>query len=99
MLSGRIFLQFPFRTCVVSSMMMSTMEEKAAFAERLTEFQHVHQAINRELSKVIIGQRDVLDQMLASMFCGAHCLLVGVPGLAKTAMVKALAEIMALTFK
>jgi len=75
------------------------MEDKAAFAERLAEFQQVHQAINRELAKVIIGQRDVIDQMLASLFCGAHCLLVGVPGLAKTAMVRSLSEIMALTFK
>jgi len=75
------------------------MEDKAAFAERLAQFQQVHTSITRELSKVIIGQREVIDQMLASMFCGAHCLLVGVPGLAKTAMVKSLAEIMALSFK
>src|SRR4051812_22567408 len=75
------------------------MEDKAAFAERLAEFQQIHSRMLVELSKVIIGQRDVIDQMLASLFCGSHCLLVGVPGLAKTAMVKALADMLALTFK
>ncbi|HEY3322734.1 MAG TPA: MoxR family ATPase [Planctomycetota bacterium] len=75
------------------------MEDKAAFAARLAHFQEVHTSLIRELSKVIIGQREVIDQMLASLFCGSHCLLVGVPGLAKTAMVKALAEILALSFK
>jgi len=75
------------------------MENKQAFAEKLAQFQDAHAQINRELSKVIIGQREVIDQMLGSLFCGAHCLLVGVPGLAKTAMVKALSEILALSFK
>jgi MoxR-like ATPase len=75
------------------------MDDKAAFTQRLAEFQQAHAQILEELSKVIIGQREVIDQMLASLFCGAHCLLVGVPGLAKTAMVKSLSEIMALSFK
>ena len=73
--------------------------ERQAFASELTHFQHMHDQINLELSKVIIGQREVIDQMLSSLFCGAHCLLVGVPGLAKTAMVKALSEVLALSFK
>ena len=75
------------------------MEESRSFAEELVAFQQAHQQITRELSKVIIGQREVIDQMLSSMLCGAHCLLVGVPGLAKTAMVKALSEVLALSFK
>src|SRR5438128_2059997 len=77
----------------------SFMEEKTPFTEELAQFQQAHQTIARELSKVIIGQREVIDQMLSSMLCGAHCLLVGVPGLAKTAMVKALSEVLALSFK
>ena len=74
-------------------------EEKTPFTEELAHFQQAHAQITRELSKVIIGQKEVIDQMLSSMLCGAHCLLVGVPGLAKTAMVKALSEVLALSFK
>jgi MoxR-like ATPase len=75
------------------------MADERPFPERLADFQQTHAAMLRELSKVIIGQRDVIDQLLASLFCDAHCLLVGVPGLAKTALVKALSQIMALSFK
>jgi MoxR-like ATPase len=75
------------------------MEDKETFADELAHFQQVHAQMITELSKVIIGQRDVLDQMLSSLLCGAHCLLVGVPGLAKTLMVKALSEVLALSFK
>jgi MoxR-like ATPase len=74
-------------------------EPPEALTEKLASFQAAHAQIVREMSKVIIGQREVIDLMLASLFCGSHCLLVGVPGLAKTAMVKALADIMALSFK
>jgi MoxR-like ATPase len=75
------------------------MEDKQSFEAEIAHFQQVHARVTTELSKVIIGQRDVIDQMLSSMLCGAHCLLVGVPGLAKTAMVKALSEALALSFK
>lgn len=75
------------------------MEDTEPITEKLALFQNAHAQIVREMSKVIIGQREVIDLMLASLFCGSHCLLVGVPGLAKTAMVKALADIMALSFK
>ncbi len=52
-----------------------------------------------EVAKVIIGQEDVLKLVLASCFSKGHCLLVGVPGLAKTSMVKALASTLNLAFK
>ncbi|MEK7865467.1 MAG: AAA family ATPase, partial [Planctomycetota bacterium] len=52
-----------------------------------------------EISKVIIGQEEVIRQILAAVFAKGHCLLVGVPGLAKTAMVKSAAKLLALTFK
>ena len=76
-----------------------TMEDKKAFAEELAHFQEARQAMVHELGKVIIGQRAVIDQMLSAMFSGAHCLLVGVPGLAKTTIVKALSDVLALSFK
>jgi MoxR-like ATPase len=57
------------------------MEDKATVTEKLASFQNAHAQIVREMSKVIIGQREVIDLMLASLFCGGHCLLIGVPGL------------------
>jgi MoxR-like ATPase len=53
----------------------------------------------QEMAKAIIGQKQVMREMLAAICCRAHCLLVGVPGLAKTAMVRALSQIMSLSFK
>ena len=54
--------------------------------------------IKREIAKTIVGQSDVIDQLLISLFARGHCLLIGVPGLAKTLLVKTLGEIMDLKF-
>ncbi len=72
---------------------------RETFATYIDQFSKSKVFITRELGKVIIGQREVLDQMLAAIFSRGHCLLVGVPGLAKTMMVSTLAEITSLTFK
>jgi MoxR-like ATPase len=52
-----------------------------------------------ELRKVIVGQDDVVDQVLIALFTGGHCLITGVPGLAKTLLIKTLADILHLDFK
>jgi MoxR-like ATPase len=52
-----------------------------------------------ELRKIIVGQDEVVDQILTALFTGGHCLITGVPGLAKTLLVKTLADILDLTFK
>lgn len=52
-----------------------------------------------ELRKVIVGMDDVIDEMLIAIFARGHCLLVGVPGLAKTLLVSSLAQTMSLSFK
>jgi len=57
------------------------------------------QRIRQEVAKVIVGQTEVLEQLLMSIFAGGHCLMVGVPGLAKTLMVRTLAEVLDLSFK
>jgi len=57
-----------------------------------------YQLLKSEISKVIIGQEVVLDQILISVFSKGHCLLVGVPGLAKTLMVSSVAEALGLKF-
>jgi MoxR-like ATPase len=55
--------------------------------------------ILRELRKVIVGQDEVVDQVLMALFTGGHCLITGVPGLAKTLLIKTIAEILHLSFK
>lgn len=65
-------------------------------AERLRE---ACQRVKNELSKVIIGQKSVIDELLIALFAGGHCLLVGVPGLAKTLMIRTLAEALSLDFR
>ena len=55
--------------------------------------------IRAELSKVIIGQNEVVEQLLIALFAGGHCLITGAPGLAKTLLVKSLAQIFHLKFQ
>lgn len=55
--------------------------------------------ILKQLKKVIVGQEEIIDQILITFFAGGHCLLEGVPGLAKTLMIKTLAQILNLQFK
>ena len=74
--------------------MPATEEVKAI--EELMESQEL---IVAQLKKVIIGQEDVINQMLMALFAGGHCLVEGVPGLAKTLMIKTLAQILKLQFK
>jgi len=54
--------------------------------------------VKTELGKVIIGQEDIIDQLLISLLAKGHCLLVGVPGLAKTLLIKTLAQVLDLKF-
>jgi len=74
-------------------------EEAVEIEASLAKLAEARQGMLRELSKVIIGQAEVLKQILASIFSSGHCLLVGVPGLAKTLMVRSVAQILALDFK
>ena len=53
-----------------------------------------HAAIVSEVSKVIMGQQSIIDNLLIAMLSRGHCLLVGVPGLAKTLLISTLAEVL-----
>ena len=55
--------------------------------------------IEAELSKVIVGQKEVIEQILIALFAGGHCLITGAPGLAKTLLVKSIAQIFHLKFQ
>ena len=64
----------------------------------LQEFAHHRKVMQQELQKIFIGQHDVIEQLFAAIFTRGHCLLEGVPGLAKTLMVSTLARILDVSF-
>jgi MoxR-like ATPase len=67
--------------------------------QALQRLRLAHDTMREELGKVIVGQADVVDQLLMAIFSRGHCLLVGVPGLAKTLLVSTLSRILSLDFK
>ncbi len=74
----------------------TTLDDPTAAVERLTQSRT---RILEQLRRVIVGQDEAIDLILTALFTGGHCLLTGVPGLAKTRLIKALAEILDLRFK
>jgi MoxR-like ATPase len=67
--------------------------------EAIAEFNRTFVAIEQEVSRVIVGMRDVVRRTLTAVFAGGHVLLEGVPGLGKTLLVKSIAQSLGLTFK
>jgi MoxR-like ATPase len=88
---------------------MNTEIENPVLATETTEWQHERETVERitagraqieaELSKVIVGQKEVIEQILLALFAGGHCLITGAPGLAKTLLVKSIAQIFHLKFQ
>ena len=66
--------------------------------ESLERLRQVHSAMKNELARAIVGQDEVIDQLLLAILSRGHCLLVGVPGLAKTLMISSLAKTLDLSF-
>ncbi|HUV36953.1 MAG TPA: MoxR family ATPase [Patescibacteria group bacterium] len=66
--------------------------------ELLGKFEDAYRKLRAEIARVIVGQDQVIDELLAALFAGGHCLLVGVPGLAKTLMVSTVAHCLNLKF-
>jgi MoxR-like ATPase len=71
------------------------MSDDVAGIARLAE---ACQQLRQEIARVVVGQQDVVEQLLIGLLASGHCLLVGVPGLAKTLMVRTLADALDLTF-
>lgn len=65
----------------------------------LNLFSEKYKSLKSEINKVIVGQDDIIDQVLISIFSGGHALLIGVPGLAKTLMINTIAKVLGLDFK
>jgi len=74
-------------------------EPKRDFDDFLDKFKKHRDLMIDELHKVVVGQDAVIEQILAAIFTGGHCLLVGVPGLAKTLVVSTIARILDVQFK
>ena len=74
---------------------MEISQEELAAVKKL---QDSYAAMKRELGKVIVGQSGVMEELLIALFCRGHCLLVGVPGLAKTLLISTLAKTLSLSF-
>lgn len=66
--------------------------------EAIERLRTTYEKMRAELARRIVGQADVLEQLITCLFAGGHCLLLGVPGLAKTLMVRCISEILDLTF-
>jgi MoxR-like ATPase len=71
----------------------------AQLQQRIERFQEVRDGILTQVRQVIVGQDEVLDQILIALFVGGHCLITGMPGTAKTLMVRTIAETLGLTFR
>lgn len=77
---------------------MTTTEIEKTDLQAIDKIVEGRVKIKKEISKVIVGQEEVIENLLIALFCKGHCLFVGVPGLAKTLLVSTLAEVLNLKF-
>jgi len=77
---------------------MEDKDHSAIDKEMLEELSNLSRLVMKELSKIIVGQEKVVKEMLIAIFSGAHCLVEGVPGLAKTLIIKSLGNILGIRF-
>jgi MoxR-like ATPase len=80
------------------STLTSPAVDSSELKTRLKRFGEAHAAIKREVGKVIVGQNEVIENVLISLFVGGHCLLTGLPGTAKTLLVRTMAQTLGLKF-
>ena len=73
--------------------------DSAELKKRIDRFYAVRDGILEQVRQVIVGQEEVLDQILIGLFVGGHCLITGLPGTAKTLMVRTIAQTLGLLFK
>src|SRR6202171_5700720 len=79
--------------------MENTSSQIAAEREAVEQIIAGRARIQTELAKVIVGQKEVIEQLLISLFAGGHCLITGAPGLAKTLLVRSIAQVFHLNFQ
>ena len=79
--------------------MSEHLDEFLSEQQAVEQLRSARRRIDEQLSKVIVGQADVIEQLLISLFAGGHCLITGAPGLAKTLLVRSIAQIFHLKFQ
>jgi MoxR-like ATPase len=84
---------------VTESNLETAAELRRAEREMVERLAGGREKIQAELAKVIVGQQEVIEQILIALFAGGHCLITGAPGLAKTLLVKSIARIFHLNFQ
>src|SRR5471030_1584574 len=77
---------------------MSDYVSQAEIEASIARLNNAYKSIRDQMSKVIVGQDDVIEQLLIALFSRGHCLLEGVPGLAKTLMISTLSRALNLSF-
>src|SRR5581483_1017322 len=73
--------------------------EPEVLRSRIERFRHVQSEIVGQVRRVIVGQEEVLEQVMIGLFVGGHCLITGLPGTAKTMLVRTIAQTLGLVFK
>jgi MoxR-like ATPase len=79
--------------------MTTTPAEIEQYREQIRRFRDCHERIQTQVRRVIVGQDDIVEQLLFALWAGGHCLITGMPGTAKTLLVRTLATALALSFK
>ncbi len=78
---------------------IATQLDSAELKAHIERFQEVQSSIVEQVRRVIVGQSEVLEQVMIALFVGGHCLITGLPGTAKTLLVRTMAETLGLAFK
>jgi MoxR-like ATPase len=95
--------QRPYNTLDQSNRTRAKGTDPVSTSDRLSDylaqFSQTRSQMIEQLRRVIVGQADVIEQILAAIFTRGHCLLVGVPGLAKTLMVSSISQVLDISFK
>src|SRR5438093_12180901 len=73
--------------------------EPEVLKSRVERFRQIQNQIVTQVRRVIVGQQEVLEQVMIGLFVGGHCLITGLPGTAKTLLVRTLAQTLGLAFK
>ena len=76
-----------------------TQTEAEQLKQRIARFREVEAPIVTQVRRVIVGQEEVLEQVMIALFVGGHCLITGLPGTAKTLLVRTMAQTLGLMFK
>ncbi len=82
----------------MSTLTTAAVTDPSELKSRVRRFADTQEAIKREVHKVIVGQNEVIEHLLISLFVGGHCLLTGLPGTAKTLLVRTMSQTLGLRF-